>query len=93
MRLVTQHGTFLLACLVGLCASAIARVGHAQTPINLDATTRTKSTAVKITLTAGSWTVTPIDPSGGGSFTAWNAWGIVTGCGPDGSGCETGWIK
>ena len=81
-----------LGCLLALGGSSISEFCHAQTIIDLDATTRTQANAFKMTLPAGSWTVTPVDTSGGGSFTAWNAWGVVTGCAPDGSACSTGWI-
>jgi hypothetical protein len=46
-----------------------------------------------LTLDAGRYVATPVDMSGGGGYTAWNAWGgDATGCDADGCDCGTGWL-
>jgi hypothetical protein len=92
MRLPILPRTYLLVCLVVSGGSWFAELCHAQTIVNLDATTHSQSNPVRLTLPAGTWTLTPADTTGGGDFTAWNAWGVATGCAPDGSGCATGWL-
>lgn len=44
-----------------------------------------------VALDAGSYRLVPIGPPEG-QFTAWNAWGRVSGCDPSGAGCSQGWI-
>ena len=48
--------------------------------------------ANQVPLTAGTWVVTPIDQNSGGAYTAWNAWGSVSGCDSSGANCTNGWL-
>lgn len=48
--------------------------------------------ANQVQLSAGTWVVTPIDENSGGAYTAWNAWGSVSGCDSSGANCTNGWL-
>ncbi len=79
-------GTLIMGWLVLAAASGAVIVnvdGRANCPAG---------NALEVPLTAGSYSATPIDISGGGAFTAWNAWGLVSGCDQNGANCDNGWI-
>lgn len=79
--------TTLLFMLI-LCAAAT----HAQI-VDIDAVANCPlGNALQLPLTAGAYNVTQIDTNGGGAFTAWNAWGFVGGCDPQGANCTNGWL-
>ncbi|MGE0143429.1 MAG: hypothetical protein AB7I19_10415 [Planctomycetota bacterium] len=80
--------THVLAALLAL-ASPLA----AQQILNLDARTTTQATPAVLTLGPGLWRVIPIDPSSGGSFTAWHPWnGVNSGCSAVPGACTQGWM-
>lgn len=90
MRFRTLIPVVLILGLVG-----VAPETRAQTQIvDVDSNSNCPiGNAVQVALTAGSWTVTPIDDSGPGAFTAWNAWGgNVIGCDGGGANCDNGWL-
>ena len=74
-----------VSCAAGLCGSA---AGGAVI-VNVDAR---DTVGVSVTLGAGRYTVRSIGPAEGGAYTAWNAWGTVSGCAGD-CGCSTGWMS
>src|SRR5262245_63283777 len=65
--------------------------------VNLSSTTESSTPGrgipVEITLDPGTYMLLPIDPSSGGTFTAWNAWSYVSGCDVNGENCSTGWLS
>jgi hypothetical protein len=84
-----------LAPLAALWLSAcvlFASVPAGAVIIDLDAHARTDLEHVWVPLPAGTYDVTPIGPSQGGGFTAWNAYGVPAyGCDANGAHCEVGW--
>ena len=61
--------------------------------VNLNSRSNDRGHPMRVLLEAGTHTVVPIGTSDGGIYDAWNAWGHVTGCGPGGRGCRTGWLN
>ena len=62
----------------------------AEPLINLDARS---SAVMSVPLDPGDYLVVPVSSCIGGAFTAWNAWGSVTGCSTTGLECATGWVS
>ena len=62
--------------------------------VDIDAVTNLADNKISVNLPAGTYTLAVVGPDKGGAYTAWNAWGFVSGCPglPDGSGCGTGWL-
>jgi len=79
--------------LLAVVASSLLTVGlNGQQIVNLDATVNGVGTPISINVPAGCYSITPIGPSAGGTYTSWHPWGGVNvGCAPSGLGCTQGW--
>jgi hypothetical protein len=61
--------------------------------VNLDARLNGTGNTVDLSLTAGTYSITPIGTANGGDYNAWYAWtNGVTGCDSNGENCSRGWI-
>ncbi|MEO1040656.1 MAG: hypothetical protein AAFX52_00050 [Pseudomonadota bacterium] len=54
----------------------------------VDVDSQPTDNGVTVSLGAGSYDISFVD----GLFNGWNAWGRVTGCETDGTGCSRGWL-
>ena len=80
-----------VACVVGV-GLFLSVVGHAQI-VDVDGIGNCgPANAATLDLPAGIYSVTQIDQAGGGAYTAWNAWGFVSGCDGSGANCSNGWL-
>jgi hypothetical protein len=76
---------FLVPLLVSLQAGAVI--------VDLDARDNTPENPVELDLPPGAYSVVPVDPAGGGAYTATNFWGVVEDCDEvTGGDCRFGWI-
>jgi hypothetical protein len=78
--------------LLVVVAAATLVVPAGAVIVDLDAATRGPFNPVALSLPAGTYTITPIDQSTGGAYTAWLPWGIVGGCDANGENCFQGWF-
>ena len=89
-----QRSISIVAAVLGTAALTCPQIACGQTILNLDGVDDCSglSGGQSVVLSAGTYVATAIGPAEGGSFLSWNAWGgAVSGCGPDGFGCVTGW--
>jgi hypothetical protein len=94
MFTVSRNRVAICSALVLFASVAtLSRSAAAAQIVDIDATVDSSNNPVQILLAPGEYLVTPIDTSTGGAFTAWNAWGDVAGCEPDGTGCVRGWLN
>ena len=87
-----KNSRFSLAFLSMLLLGSV--VTHAVV-VNIDGAANCPAgNAVQVPMTAGAYNVIQIDQTGGGAFTAWNAWGPnnVSGCDGNGANCSQGWL-
>lgn len=83
---------FAKAIVFSMAAVAISAVPLKAIVVDLDALTRFESNPVVVPLPAGTYTITPIDPSMGGAYTAWLPFPSVGGCDANGENCSQGWF-
>lgn len=81
----TPLGPLLLA---PLALTASVQAQGATVVVDLDALSNSPANPVPVSLAAGCWQAKPV----AGVFTAFNAWGKVSGCEPDGTQCVKGWL-
>ncbi len=80
---------FISVLLLGMVNVNIANAAI----INLNALSNTTTNPVSLSLTAGTYNITPIGTADGGDYNAWNAWGHTSGCDSSGANCITGWLN
>ena len=89
MRTQNWIGGFLCLGMIVSASSALAVIVDVNAVTNCASD---DSNAVQLALAAGSWSVTQIDTTSGGAFTAWSPWSTEAGCDPAGANCSQGWV-
>lgn len=65
----------LIGLMVGIFMFGVVGSANALTIVNLDSLTATTSDPVVLSLTAGTYDVTPIGVADGGNYNSWSPWG------------------